>query len=225
MTVAQLRKRLDHLHAFDDTYITPCPIARKRVDVKIMSELDAADQLGLVRAVAYKHLFTNESLEDSDAYQDGVLGLLKAIETYDSSKGFAFSTWAYPIIRSAIVEEYRKRQRQVKIPETSLDQLPARAMRGTLTRDEVLEHSKQEAPFPPNLLKRFLEPHPDDSECDRIDRDVMVRHYLRQETLKSIGEDLGVTRERARQRCERAITRVKSRFSSIIQDVLDATDE
>ena len=45
---------------------------------------------------------------ERDTYYDiGLIGLVKAGNTYDSSKGFEFSTYAYSVIRSEILSYIR----------------------------------------------------------------------------------------------------------------------
>lgn len=57
---------------------------------------------------------------DEDMFQVGVIGLLNAIDTFDVSKGYQFSTYAFPIVRNELLMELRKRRKSVKA-EFSLD--------------------------------------------------------------------------------------------------------
>ncbi|MDJ0705531.1 MAG: sigma-70 family RNA polymerase sigma factor, partial [Leptolyngbyaceae cyanobacterium MO_188.B28] len=57
--------------------------------------------IGLVRREAHHWLnHSNESYED--LMQVGSLGLIRAIERFDMSKGYAFSSFAIPYIRGEI---------------------------------------------------------------------------------------------------------------------------
>ena len=56
--------------------------------------------LRLVHSIALQH--QNMGLELDDLVYEGVRGLKKAIAGFDPSKGFAFSTYAYPWIREYI---------------------------------------------------------------------------------------------------------------------------
>lgn len=42
-------------------------------------------------------------VSDEDMFQTGIIGLLKAINTFDVSKGYQFSTYAFPIVRNEIL--------------------------------------------------------------------------------------------------------------------------
>ena len=68
--------------------------------------------LGLVRFVASKFGFINSSservLEENDLIQFGLVGLLDAIEKFDSKKGVRFETYAVTRIRGAILDALRK---------------------------------------------------------------------------------------------------------------------
>ena len=60
--------------------------------------------LGLVRSIAHK--YKNRGLEYDDIFQEGVCGLLKAVDKYDHKKGYQFSTyatwWIYAEITKAL---------------------------------------------------------------------------------------------------------------------------
>ena len=51
---------------------------------------------------------------DEDMFQVGVIGLLNAIDTFEVSKGYQFSTYAFPIVRNELLMELRKRRKSVK---------------------------------------------------------------------------------------------------------------
>lgn len=54
-------------------------------------------------------------LTDEDMFQTGIIGLLKAINTFDASKGYSFSTYAFPIVRNELLLVFRKSKRSVKV--------------------------------------------------------------------------------------------------------------
>lgn len=59
-------------------------------------------------------------LTDEDMFQTGIVGLLKAISTFDASKGYQFSTYAFPIVRNELLMAFRKSKRSV-VAAFSLD--------------------------------------------------------------------------------------------------------
>ena len=54
-------------------------------------------------------------LTDEDMFQTGIIGLLKAINTFDTSKGYQFSTYAFPIVRNELLMAFRKSKRSVMV--------------------------------------------------------------------------------------------------------------
>ena len=52
-------------------------------------------------------------LTDEDMFQTGTIGLLKAINTFDTSKGYQFSTYAFSIVRNELLMAFRKSKRSV----------------------------------------------------------------------------------------------------------------
>lgn len=76
--------------------------------------------LGLVRFVLVQQRgLWEQRLEEQDAFQEGVIGLLRAVQTYDPSRGFAFSAYAIWQIRGAISHAARRHTHQETL---SLDQ-------------------------------------------------------------------------------------------------------
>lgn len=59
--------------------------------------------------------------EFEDLVQEGSLGLVKACDTYDPSRGFKFSTYACTCIRNNILMYLRTRRRQSKLRTISSD--------------------------------------------------------------------------------------------------------
>lgn len=54
-------------------------------------------------------------LTDEDMFQTGIIGLIKAINSFDTSKGYQFSTYAFPIVRNEILMAFRKSKKSVKV--------------------------------------------------------------------------------------------------------------
>jgi RNA polymerase sigma-B factor len=71
--------------------------------------------LGLVRKVA--HRLAHQCAEPyEDLEQCGAMGLITAIERFDPSQGYAFSSFAVPYIRGEILHFLRDRANTVRIP-------------------------------------------------------------------------------------------------------------
>ncbi len=64
-----------------------------------------SENLGLVHSIA--HRFTGRGVEYDDLFQSGCVGLIKAVDRFDKSKGFAFSTYAVPVIMGEIKRIFR----------------------------------------------------------------------------------------------------------------------
>lgn len=51
----------------------------------------------------------NQNLQDEDLFSIGIIGLMKAINSYDVNKGFEFSSYAIKVIRNEILMSFRKK--------------------------------------------------------------------------------------------------------------------
>jgi RNA polymerase sigma-B factor len=87
---------------------------RQRPSVQLRNRLVKLN-MGLVRKVA--HRLSHQCAEPyEDLEQCGYLGLITAIERFDPSQGYAFSSFAVPYIRGEILHFLRDRANTVRIP-------------------------------------------------------------------------------------------------------------
>ncbi|MGN1124514.1 MAG: sigma-70 family RNA polymerase sigma factor [Eubacterium sp.] len=63
------------------------------------------ENIGLVHSIANR--FRGRGADYDDLFQSGCIGLIKAVDNFDKSKGFAFSTYAVPVIMGEIRRIFR----------------------------------------------------------------------------------------------------------------------
>ena len=114
----------------------------------------AQANLPLVISIAKKFLHCGIPLED--LVQEGMVGLLRAIDRYDYKRGVKFSTYAYWWIRQAITRALPQ-ARLIKPPVASTKVLRARAtLQQTLGRDPLAEEIAAEVGVLPKTVKEVL---------------------------------------------------------------------
>lgn len=75
-------------------------------------EIKAEEHLGLVTMIAKPYAAALKcSLLDSEVFSDGCLGLMNAVDDFDESLGYQFSTFATKCIRTAIHDGIKRRRR------------------------------------------------------------------------------------------------------------------
>jgi RNA polymerase sporulation-specific sigma factor len=75
----------------------------------------------LVHKIVSKYAWMSPKHSREDLVQEGLLGIVKAIETFDLDRGTRFMTWVYPNVRGAVQGVARKDNRLPKYP-LSLEQ-------------------------------------------------------------------------------------------------------
>ncbi len=75
------------------------------VETEISREEFIKNNLGLVHSICRR--FTGRGIEYDDLYQAGCMGLVKAVDAFDESRGFAFSTYAVPVIMGEVRRLFR----------------------------------------------------------------------------------------------------------------------
>ncbi len=75
------------------------------VELKLNREEFIKENLGLVHSICRR--FAGRGIEYDDLYQAGCMGLVKAVDAYDLDRGFAFSTYAVPVIMGEVRRLFR----------------------------------------------------------------------------------------------------------------------
>lgn len=95
------------------------------------------DNIGLVHSVAKR--FKGRGVEYEDLFQSGCIGLIKAVDNFDESKGFQFSTYAVPVIMGEIKRVFRDGG-AIKVGRT----LKEKSMKAQFFRDKFQKRELRE---------------------------------------------------------------------------------
>jgi len=112
----------------------------------------------LVMSIARR--YTCKSLTFEDLVQEGILGLLEAINKFDGDLGNRFSTYATYWIRQAIVRAIEKQDRIIRLPVYGCDAVrkaerAEKALSESLGRPPTPEEIARETGLPVRLIKNL----------------------------------------------------------------------
>jgi RNA polymerase primary sigma factor len=107
----RIAERVQPFTASDPAYHNQLEQACRQLQTSRQTMIAA--NTGLVGFVAYKHI---TSLSIDDLMQEGIVGLIKAVDRFDPHRGYRFSTYAIYWIRQAISRLIVKQEKVVRLP-------------------------------------------------------------------------------------------------------------
>lgn len=179
-------------------------ISKEEVDVKelfrIYSETndqDIRDELinrHLYIAEILSKKYANRGIDFDDIYQVACLGLIYAIDRYDISKGYEFSSFATPTIIGEIKKYFRDKGWSIRVPRriqelskkiNNAKVLLSQQLQKTPTVQEIAEylHSTEEEVLEAMEASKVYTPHSLDASLDSEgdDKDVSLAALIGQE--------------------------------------------
>ena len=151
-----------HLLDDPDVHLTR---AKKR-DLKILAKQGRKARAHLLEAnlrlvVSLAKRYTGRGMPLLDLIQEGNLGLIRAMEKFDYTKGFKFSTYATWWIRQAITRGMADQSRTIRLPVHLVEQVNKlsrirREMYQSLGREPTNEELAEESGIPESKIEMLL---------------------------------------------------------------------
>ncbi|MEM7322235.1 MAG: sigma-70 family RNA polymerase sigma factor [Actinomycetota bacterium] len=121
-------------------------------------ELTSAN-LRLVVSIAKRHV--GRGVPILDLVQEGNLGLMRAVQKFDYTKGFKFSTYATWWIRQAITRAIADQSRTIRVPVHMVESInkvlrAQRTLGAKLERDPTIPELAEEVDLPPEKVEEIL---------------------------------------------------------------------
>ena len=92
--------------------------------------------LGLVHKITHRFPIKNSNCGYDDLFQEGVAGLMHAIDKFEAERGYRLSTYAYRWIQAYVTRYYQNQGRVIRVPvHMSTKQQQLNKQVETMTRD------------------------------------------------------------------------------------------
>ena len=180
---------------------------------RVKNEIVQAN-LRLVVSIAKRHLARGQDL--FEIISDGNVSLMRAVDKFDYTRGFKFSTYASWAVMKNFARSIPEQRRMGERYQTGWEELLDTV--GTGPGDEA-ENEQQVAVR--GTLDRML------ATLDARERCILQQRYGlddrgQPQTLEQIGRRLGVSKERIRQLEARAMTKLRGGFEADVERLLGA---
>ena len=180
------------------------------------NERDALITGNMGYVVTLARQYRSELLSTDDLISEGSIGLMKAADKFDPSRGKPFVTFAAPFIRKSIEDAISRITGEVPVMSTD-ESLPI-GSNNNFTLLNVLEDTgapKTDAILEQNSLSDEMATAI--STLNEREQAVIRRYFgieSQRMTMAEIGEELGLKRERVRQIRDKAVRKLKKQSPS-----------
>lgn len=166
---------------------------------------DHVIQANLRLVVAIARRFVSDAVSLEELMSDGNMILMRAVDSFDYSRGFRFSTYATHAIQRECYRKYRKGGRRQIAEITMEPEMLEAAVEAPDGEEQIIAR----AHFAEHL-RHLIDTRLEDREREILTLRLGLNSESGGKTLREVGERLGISKERVRQLQARAVSRIRA---------------
>ena len=182
------------------------------LELATQTDIDLKDYIHLAEIVARKFYRGKEKILDTEYYAIACQSLLNAAQKYNASMG-DFDRFAYRSMKNGLRSHIRFNK--AKKRSATFEFLDDGEWSNIVERES-------NTPIPVAILSQMMADHPDDTQQDRDDKNLLNDIYLRGFSISSIADQHNVSRVTIYNRMNRITGKIRQRHSSLIEKYGDS---
>ncbi|URZ05883.1 sigma-70 family RNA polymerase sigma factor [Clostridium felsineum] len=168
------------------------------------------DNMKYIKIIANKFRLKNRNLSLDDLIQDGVIAVIKAINSYDINKDVKFNTYVYNFVTLSIISNIKKKYMTVKLPQGIHVPVDIFSLDENINEIEILldkiKYEENKFDYIDDYLKweQILK-----NKLTILEKKIILKTYFENKTVEITSNELNINKRKVSILKHRAIKKIK----------------
>ncbi|URZ15414.1 sigma-70 family RNA polymerase sigma factor [Clostridium felsineum] len=168
------------------------------------------DNMKYIKIIANKFRLKNRNLSLDDLIQDGVIAVIKAINSYDINKYVKFNTYVYNFVTLSIISNIKKKYMTVKLPQGIHVPVDIFSLDENINEIEILldkiKYEENKFDYIDDYIKweQILK-----NKLTTLEKKIILKTYFENKTVEITSNELNINKRKVSILKHRAIKKIK----------------